>query len=140
MLRDVVVHIENEQPIRADLIFEPAPTDAVLICRNLRTINGTKPTFVDRSDSTFMIPLVHVRFVEIHQASIEVHAAEAGTAGAAEPVADEAGGQIAKLGWPVESSPGATAATSDVETLSGPPDRDLPEELDGELLRRIRDV
>jgi hypothetical protein len=71
MLRDVVVHLYNEQPVLADLLFALAQTDTVVICRNLRAMNGTKPVFVDKGESTFVIPLAHVRFVEIHPSSIE---------------------------------------------------------------------
>jgi hypothetical protein len=76
MLRDVVVHIQNEQPIMADLLSEPVASDVVLICSNVRTTNGTKPGFVDKADSTFVIPLARVRFIEIHKASIDAGATE----------------------------------------------------------------
>jgi len=49
LLRDVVVHLQNEQPLLADLAVEPARADTVVICRNLRTMNGKKQDFVDRS-------------------------------------------------------------------------------------------
>jgi hypothetical protein len=71
MLRDVVIHLHNEQPILADLIEEPTAGDSCLICTNLRTTNGTTPVFVERGDSTFVFPLAHVRFVEIRRASVE---------------------------------------------------------------------
>lgn len=76
MLRDVVIHLYNEQPLLADLIFEPVQTDTVVLCRNLRTMNGKKPGFIDRSDSTFAIPYAHIRFVEIRKVSIEALEAE----------------------------------------------------------------
>ena len=76
MLRDVIVHMRNEQPLLADLLFESAPTDTVLICRNLRTTNGEKPAFINWTDSVFAIPLGHVRFVEIPEAAIATLQAE----------------------------------------------------------------
>ena len=76
MLRDVIVHISNEQPILADLLVEPKPSDVVLICTNLRTMGGKKPVFIDKTMSTFMLPVAHVRFVEIPQASVTAADAE----------------------------------------------------------------
>ena len=71
MLRDVVVHIHNEQPLLADLPASPTAGDWCLVCTNLRATNGKPPTFVERSDSTFVIPLAHIRFIEIRAASVE---------------------------------------------------------------------
>ena len=76
MIRDVVVHIANEQPILVDLVFEPAPADVALICRNLRLMNGKKPVFIDKIDSTFVISLSQVRFVEMPRTSMEACEAE----------------------------------------------------------------
>ncbi len=69
MLKDVVIHISNEQPILADLAFEPQPGDMALICTNIRTLNGKTPIFVESANSTFVFPMVHVRFVEIKPGS-----------------------------------------------------------------------
>ena len=63
MIRNVVIHINNEQSLLADLLEEPKPSDLALICTNLRTMNGTRPTFADHGDSLFVFPLVHIRFV-----------------------------------------------------------------------------
>ena len=76
MLRDVIVHITNEQPILADLLVEPKASDVVLICTNLRTMGGKKPVFIDKTMSTFMLPVAHVRFVEIPQTSVTASEAE----------------------------------------------------------------
>ena len=35
------------------------------MCTNLRTLDGKRPVFVDATGSTFIIPLQHVRFIEI---------------------------------------------------------------------------
>jgi hypothetical protein len=40
------------------------------VCTNVRTLAGKRPLFVDRSDSYFLFPLEHVRFVEIPAASV----------------------------------------------------------------------
>jgi hypothetical protein len=71
VIRNAVVHMNNEQPLSADLQALPTATDACLICTNLRYIDGKKPSFIDRVDSWFMIPLSLIRFIEVPQASIE---------------------------------------------------------------------
>ena len=65
MIRDVVLHINNEQPLRADL-FEFPEADAVLLrCTNVRTLNGTRPIFIDDLGSIIFSPLLHLRFIEV---------------------------------------------------------------------------
>lgn len=115
MIKNAVIHISNEQPLLADLPALPTATDACLICTNLRTLNGSRPVFIDRSDSTFLFPLVHVRFVEIHaDDGIVAEPAQTGKSATAEPGPDEP-----------EASP-APVRFSD--------------ELDDDLLRRIREA
>ena len=60
-----VVHILNDQPIVVDLLQEPAAGDSVLVCTNVKTLDGKRPIFIDRSDSTFVFPYASIRFVEI---------------------------------------------------------------------------
>jgi len=69
LIRDVVLHLHNEQPLLADLFSVPASTDACVVCTNVRTLAGKRPLFVDRSDSVFLFPLQHVRFVEVPSGS-----------------------------------------------------------------------
>jgi hypothetical protein len=71
MIRDVIVHLHNEQPLLADLPAPPTAGDTCLVCTNLRTTNGKAPVFVGSSDSTFVFPLAHVRFLEIRAASVD---------------------------------------------------------------------
>jgi hypothetical protein len=65
VIRDAVVHLINDQPLIADLFALPQSQDACIVCTNLRNMAGHRPAFVDRSDSVFLFPLQHVRFVEI---------------------------------------------------------------------------
>ena len=65
MIRDAVIHMQGEQPLVADLPTLPTVGDSCLVCTNLRTLDGKRPTFVDVTGSTFVIPLQHVRFIEI---------------------------------------------------------------------------
>jgi hypothetical protein len=146
MLRDVVIHINNEQPLQVDLLSEPHPADVALICRNVRTMNGKKPVFIDRSDSTFVIPLVHVRFVEVPQASMETLDAEKAAEVAQEEAAATSGDYgtrgLARLAWLAGDSgdpegDGEAAMRDGSEGLTSIAN---PEDLDRDLLRRIREV
>jgi hypothetical protein len=65
VIRGAVIHVLNEQPMRADLYELPKPSDVGLLCTNLRTLSGKQPVFVDSSDAVFFFPYVHIRFVEI---------------------------------------------------------------------------
>jgi len=70
VIRDVVLHMHNEQPLLADLFEAPSPGDVGLRCTNLRAMNGKRPVFVDDSASIFFFPYLHVRFVEIPPGAI----------------------------------------------------------------------
>jgi hypothetical protein len=65
VIRDAVLHILNEQPLLVDLFERPSPADVALLCTNVRTTAGQRPSFVDHSDSTFLIPYAQIRFVEV---------------------------------------------------------------------------
>ena len=71
MLRDVVIHMNSEQPLLADLYEAPSPGDVGLRCTNLRQKNGKRPIFVDDSRSIFFFPYLHVRFVEIPPGALD---------------------------------------------------------------------
>ena len=70
MIRNVVLHINNEQPLLADLYEAPSPGDVGLRCTNLRQLNGKRPVFVDDMKSVFFFPYLHIRFVEIPPAAM----------------------------------------------------------------------
>jgi len=65
MIRNVILHLNNEQPMLADLFEPPSPGDVGLRCTNLREMNGKRPVFVDDVTSIFFFPYLHIRFVEI---------------------------------------------------------------------------
>ena len=118
MIRNAVLHIMNEQPLRADLFEPPSPGDVGLRCTNLRTLNGKRPVFVDDSASIFFFPYLHMRFVEIPPGAIT------GT--------DRDSAIALASGDPMDGRGGA-----------GPfvPDEPEPElEIDEDFLRRIREV
>jgi hypothetical protein len=112
VIRNVVLHINNEQPLLADLFELPNAADVGLRCTNLRTMNGKRPVFVDDINSVFFFPYLHIRFVEIMPASVA--------------------GTDLPMPVPVEAAPVAPGPVA--EELDG----DL--ELDEDFLRRIREV
>jgi hypothetical protein len=71
VIRDAVIHMNNEQPLVCDLREMPDTSDAGLVCTNLRLVDGRKPTFIDAVDSWFIIPYHIIRFVEMPLASVE---------------------------------------------------------------------
>jgi hypothetical protein len=146
MIRNVVVHIANEQPILVDIVIDPKPSDVALICSNVRTMGGKKPVFIDKSDSTFVMPLASIRFVEMPQASMAEAAArtemEKEQASLIEGRGrnEESGmvvAPLARLDWltGVASEPARLKS----ERASEEPAHN-PDELDPDLLRRIHEV
>lgn len=117
MIHDVVVHLNNEQPLLADLDAVPLPTDVALVCTNLRTMNGSRPVFVADSRSRFVFPLQFIRFVEIPPGSI---------AGAVDDSGDAGRRSVAGSASPVGPEEPITA--------------EAEIEIDEEFLRRIRDA
>jgi hypothetical protein len=113
LIRNAVIHINNEQPLVADLLSMPAPADLGLLCTNLRTLSGKRPVFADHMESVFFFPYAHIRFVEIPPGAEGAPALPAGETRAAAPV--------------------AAPAAPEPE-----PEADL--EIDEDFLRRIRDV
>jgi hypothetical protein len=65
VIRNAVVHLTSEQPVLADLFEMPKAGDALLVCTNLRTLDGKRPVFIDQSASTFVFPYLNIRFIEI---------------------------------------------------------------------------
>lgn len=92
MIRNAVIHFEGDQPLQADLMALPTAADASVICTNMRTLDGKRPTFVDALTSTFVIPLVHIRFIEIAADDRVTSAAPALPEG--EPETEEAAAEL----------------------------------------------
>ena len=115
MIHNAVIHIPNEQPLLADLPEMPTGADFSLVCTNLRTTTGTRPAFVDRSDSVFVFPYERIRFVEIPATGVELV-----------PVGDTPRSQASR-GRAAPAPPPVA-----------PPDQDL--EIDEDFLRRVREI
>jgi hypothetical protein len=112
VIRNVIIHIANEQPLLADLYDMPTSSDVSLVCTNLRMLDGKKPIFIEHQGSVFVFPYLTIRFIEI-------------LAGQATGVSDA-----------VEPEPERAAEPAPAD--DGPPEPDL--ELDEDFLRRIREV
>jgi hypothetical protein len=114
VIRNAVLHLNNEQPLLADLFDLPAPADVGLRCTNLRALNGKRPVFVDDSASVFFFPYLHIRFVEIPPAAVS-----------------------GELDLPMPVGAAVDGASPD-DPLAAEAEEDL--EIDEDFLRRIREV
>ena len=113
MIRNVILHINGEQPLLADLFEPPAPGDVGLRCTNLRQMNGKRPVFVGDIASIFFFPYLHIRFVEIPPGAMS---------GGDPSLALTTGGEDER-----PADPPASATEPDLE-------------IDEDFLRRIREV
>ncbi|MHB8398219.1 MAG: hypothetical protein ACYDCI_04710 [Candidatus Limnocylindrales bacterium] len=113
MIRDAVVHLNNEQPLIADLYEMPDTKDVALACTNLRTLDGKRPVFVNDSAARFLFPLQFIRFIEIPLRRR-----------ATDPAPDE---MLALPGPGSAGAPDERAVESDLE-------------IDEDFLKRIRDI
>ena len=114
VINNAVIHINNEQPLIADLFDMPSPGDVTLRCTNLRTLNGKRPVFADDINSVFVFAWINIRFLEVLPTS--------STQDGDRPMIVAAG---------VRPGYGPDGASDEVEA-------DL--EIDEDFLRRIREV
>jgi hypothetical protein len=77
-----ILHLLNDQPLSVDLLEEPKPVDVAILCTNVRSMDGKRPVFIDFSNSTFVIPMAAIRFVEIPTGVEETERAAAAAAAA----------------------------------------------------------
>ena len=136
MIRNVVLHLQGELPMKADIESLPTAADAGLLCTNLRTMEGRKPLSTEFLDSVYLIPYNVIRFIEIPRASI--HLAGLGVTLPDGPVALPAEAAAAPEGSVI-----VTPAPRRADQEAPAPDEDEGLEhldLDAELLRRIREA
>ncbi len=134
MIRNVVIHVSNEQPLLADLYGPPTPGDAGLLCTNVRMLDGKRPIFIDYSDSTFYFPYLHLRFLEIPAGELQRHMDQGGTAPGYAGREADAGDADQRLTVLLAEAP----AISSEEAPA--PDADDELDLDEDFLQRIRDI
>ena len=70
MIKNVVLHLNNEQPVVVDMFELPQSIDLGVRCTNMRTLDGKRPVFIDDIQAVFFFPYLHVRFVEIPPRSL----------------------------------------------------------------------
>jgi len=63
-----VIHPLSDQPLLVELDEMPSAGDISVVCRNVRTIDGKRPKFIDRTNSTFLFPFASIRFLEVYMA------------------------------------------------------------------------
>jgi hypothetical protein len=142
MIRNVVVHITNEQPLLADLYRMPEPTDVALVCTNVRAMSGGRPSFIHDSAATFIFPLIHIRFVEVPVSSRAAGRGARTPDDETEAPEPEEGGE-AEAG---EGADGEAVATPAGKAAQGPkaapapPEPEAELEIDEDFLKRIRDI
>jgi hypothetical protein len=146
VIRNVVIHVENEQPLLADLFALPSSSDAGLLCCNVRLMDGKRPVFIDRIESTFFFPYHMVRFLELPQGitpPTDGQTRRHGSSGrgraatGAETAEDQGGDEVPGTLLPVAVGADRTAANGN-GAADG--DLDIELELDEEFLQRIRDI
>jgi hypothetical protein len=150
VIRNVRIHVANEQPLLADIYALPSASDAGLVCTNVRGLDGKHPVFIDQVGSTFFFPYHVVRFLEIPAGTEQDLGL--GTPGA--PAHEASDAEAAQPGVTHESSDGvpepdaASLGPGDllpvlVGASSDAPGEDDPEaelEIDEDFLQRIRDI
>jgi hypothetical protein len=123
VIRDAVIHMNNEQPLVCDLREMPDAGDLGLLCTNLRLVDGRKPTFIDATDSWFIIPYHIIRFVEMPLSSVE------------------AGERLALPPGPIVERSDEDEDDGDLDDLEDRDgDEDEMDDASEELLQRIREV
>ena len=78
MIRDVVLHLIDDQPILVDLFAMPTPLDNAVLGRNVRTLDGKRPQYIERSESTFVFPYGGIRFIELRSGATPDSAGDEG--------------------------------------------------------------
>jgi hypothetical protein len=129
VIHNAILHLNNEQPLMADLYDLPNGNDVGLRCTNLRMMNGKRPVFVDDIASVFFFPYLHIRFVEIPPAAL---------AAAGLPVASPVAVGAA-VGGPADGGAPVTNGTSGAGHAADP-DSEADLEIDEDFLRRIREA
>ncbi len=145
VIRNVVIHVANEQPLLADVFALPTASDAGLICTRVRSLDGKRPIFIDRIDSVFFFPYRVIRFIEIPPEEMERHIAETGATIATGAVTGAGAPTAAGTSASPADGPGDAAGRLPVlipddgeDLVLDEPETDL--EIDEDFLRRIRDI
>ncbi len=69
VISGVTIHLANDLPVIVDLADMPGAADRIIMCTNVRTVDGKRPPFVHDRNSTFLLPLHMIRVIEVPQMS-----------------------------------------------------------------------
>lgn len=141
MIRNVCIHVTNEQPLLADLYDVPTSADAGLLCTNVRTMDGKRPVFIDSVAATFFFPYHVIRFLEIPEGALDAHRAEAGPG--EEPPAEARpvnGRRRADRGPRNGRGSRLPVAVQPPPPLPGEEELELEIDIDEDFLQRLRDI
>lgn len=61
----ILVHIQNEDPILAEIEELPKPTDTLLIMKNPRKRDGKDMSNIEADVTTIVLPTSRIHFVEV---------------------------------------------------------------------------
>jgi hypothetical protein len=159
VIRNVCIHVSNEQPLLCDLYDMPSASDAGLVCTNVRSMDGKRPIFVDATASTFFFPYHVVRFLEIPEREMARYHTERPrrtpavrvVAGDGEPMTDggpggydpldDVDGTLDGHGARPDEDPGSLLPVAvGAGDAGADPEDDGVLEIDESLLQRIRDL
>ena len=139
MIRNVCIHVENEQPLLCDLFDLPTQADAGLVCTNVRMLDGKRPVFIDQTASTFFFPYHVVRFLEIPEHEMAKHQAGARRTPGTHPAPVDQDG--AATYDPADDLPEQDSLLPVAVGAPEPaPDEEAELEIDEGFLQRIRDI
>jgi hypothetical protein len=133
VIRNVVIHAANEQPLLVDLYAVPTAADAGLLCTNLRMMDGKRPVFIDTIAATFFFPYHVIRFLEIPPGALAQHTAEGGSM----PSFTAAGASIEPR---EERLPVIVGGADDGVGAPEVDDLEIEIDLDEDFLQRVRDA
>jgi hypothetical protein len=136
MIRNVILHLHGELPMKTDIESLPTAADAGLLCTNLRTLEGRKPISTEFLDSVFLLPYNIIRFIEIPRESIHNAGLDAELPQTAVELPAEA--EFVPGGTPVIVTPPPAPEPAVEPEVDDEGLENL--EPDAELLRRIRDA
>jgi hypothetical protein len=141
VIKNVCIHVENEQPLLVDLYDLPTSADAGLLCTNVRTMDGKRPVFIDDARSTFFFPYHVVRFLEIPERQMAGRRVTSARRAPEGRPADEPLPEDARL----DGDDGTDAEDGSLLPVAvGAPEEPDPEDLELEIdegfLQRIRDI
>jgi hypothetical protein len=141
MIRNVILHLHNELPLKADIEALPTAADAGLLCTNLRTLEGRKPISTEYLDSVFLIPYNIIRFIEIPRDAIDQASPSTDRSARQAQLPAEASG-VAEHGSVIITPPPSVPWPDEARLAEQQREEEPLERLepDADLLRRIREA